>query len=362
MSELAFDGNGEPITFPAEAEELRIRCFRNPGMRGACEVVHDADGAPLYVSVDITYLEFRRLVGGVPGRYRGDPVDAERRLIPNSVPAYVTITEPVRNGGSVGYADDRDSVIRELARANAEMTTTIADRFASVMAAAADLLRAADGAGMPRRESAVPMPIESVREAHDPIDDDDDDDDQGDEETSPDIVSLIAELLPTIQMWLAARAAEKTAAAQKAAAPAPEPVQSPVPAPRVGKAEGDREAGAAAGPADGPPGPSDHEGRDVDGQGLMSDAATAEVMPSATDASVRNADRAWSPGEIERLRAIYQELSREERRIAQVVVARMPPDLRTRWLAELLAMTVEEAVGLVRSMIPGHRRRKESDS
>ena len=141
MSELAFDANGDPITFPADAEELRVRRFRNPGMRGACEVVHERDGAPLYVPVDTSYVEFRSLVDGVPGRYRLDPVDAARRVIANSLPAYITITEPVRNAAMFGSADDRESVIRELARANAEMTRTIADRFASVMQAAADLLR-----------------------------------------------------------------------------------------------------------------------------------------------------------------------------------------------------------------------------
>lgn len=34
MSELAFDSNGDPVVFPAAAEELRVRRFRNPGMRG----------------------------------------------------------------------------------------------------------------------------------------------------------------------------------------------------------------------------------------------------------------------------------------------------------------------------------------
>ena len=48
--------------------------------------------------------------------------------------------------------------------------------------------------------------------------------------------------------------------------------------------------------------------------------------------------------------------------LAQVVVTRMPPDLRTRWLGELVTMTVEGAVELVRSMIPRSRPRRENGS
>src|SRR6185503_13012857 len=188
MSELAFDGNGEPIAFPAEAEELRVRRFRNPGMRGACEVVHDRDGAPLYAPIDVGYVEFRKLVDGVPGRYRLDPVDSARRVIPSSTPAYITISEAARPQFAAGGVDDRDCVIRELARANADMTKTIADRFASVMQAAADLLRAADGAGLPRREPAAAAQVEpDLEEEDDELEDEEDDDDE-----SPDIAALIA--------------------------------------------------------------------------------------------------------------------------------------------------------------------------
>ena len=80
MSELHYDADGEPAKLPAAAEEFRVRRFRKPGERGACEIVHGADGAPLYVAVDTTYNEFRTLVDGVAGRYRLDPVDAGRAV------------------------------------------------------------------------------------------------------------------------------------------------------------------------------------------------------------------------------------------------------------------------------------------
>jgi hypothetical protein len=207
MSELAFDADGEPITFPAHAEELRVRRFRNPGMRGACAVVHDQDGAPLYVPVDTGYLEFRKLVDGAPGLYRLDPCDANRGVIAESTPAYVSISQPPPRSASNDAADDRDAVIRELASANADMVRTIADRFANVMQAAADLLRAADGAGLPRREPSAPVTVGPEENAQ--ADDDDDDEDEG---AAPDIGSLVAQILPALQMWLAGKIAEKSAA------------------------------------------------------------------------------------------------------------------------------------------------------
>ena len=47
MSELAFDKEGEPIELHEDCEVLRVRRFRNPGMRGTCETVREDDGAPL---------------------------------------------------------------------------------------------------------------------------------------------------------------------------------------------------------------------------------------------------------------------------------------------------------------------------
>jgi hypothetical protein len=74
MSELAYDLNGEPITLPASAQWWKVRRFRNPGMRGAPEMVIDRDGAPLVLPVDTSFVEFRELVDAAPGRYRLDPL------------------------------------------------------------------------------------------------------------------------------------------------------------------------------------------------------------------------------------------------------------------------------------------------
>jgi hypothetical protein len=211
MSELAFDSNGDPIAFPPAAEELRVRRFRNPGVRGACEVVRDQDGAPIYVPVDTGYAEFLSVVERVPGRYRLDPVDADRGVIGDAVPAYVMVSDPRKTGSRGG---ERDEVIRELVRANVDMARTMTEKFADVMQAAADLLRAADGAGLPRRQPRVePAPRNAAVEDDDDRNDEDLEENDGDleendeSEESPELNAMIAQLLPTLQMWLASRVA-----------------------------------------------------------------------------------------------------------------------------------------------------------
>ena len=114
MSELHYDADGEPAKLPAAAEEFRVRRFRKPGERGACEIVHGGDGAPLYVAVDTTYNEFRTLVDGVAGRYRLDPVDAARGVCKDAVPMYVTIDPARRNSG--GQGDEPSGMVRERMR------------------------------------------------------------------------------------------------------------------------------------------------------------------------------------------------------------------------------------------------------
>lgn len=372
MSELAFDANGDPIAFPADAEELRVRRFRNPGMRGACEVVHDRDGAPLYMPVDTSYVEFRKLVDGVPGRYRLDPLDASRRVIANSLPAYITITEVVRNAGASSSFDDRDSVIRELTRANADMTKTIADRFASVMQAAADLLRAADGAGLPKREPAGAVAIACTQhddeDEDDDDDDEDDDNDQEDEVAPPDVASLIAQILPTIQMWLASKAAGTTAVMVPAVAPASAPVPAPVSAPAATPGMVAGESGAAAGMAPGfepvAKGGSESSIRSTGAPPSDSTARAASIpgVPPPDGAPVRNSIPRPPPAQTAHLLRVYAQLSPPEKRVAQLVVMRMAPSVRAQWLAELSAITVDEAVDLVRSLMPRHRSEMESDS
>ncbi|MCA9674154.1 MAG: hypothetical protein KC464_03850, partial [Myxococcales bacterium] len=224
MSELAYDKEGEPIDLHEECELWRVRRFRNPGMRGTCETVREDDGAPLYVEADCRFAEFKRLVGGEPGFYRLDQCDLRRLPLPDAQPAYVSITEGQRNSAGAGGEDARDATIRELARANADMCRTIAGQASDMMRAAAELMRAADGAGIPRR-----APLPPIERRDEEEDDDDTPEDDQVAEQQPNFWGLVEQMLPTIQVWLASMAAKRSSATPPAAATATAPASAQAP-------------------------------------------------------------------------------------------------------------------------------------
>jgi hypothetical protein len=129
IRDLAFDANGEPFELPATAAFWRVRRFRPAGVRGGPEVVFGHDGSPLILPIDTDLVEFREQVGGVPGRYRLDPLDSKDQPVADVPAAYLQISDPPKTTP----AEHQMSVIRELVRANSEMTKTIAEKFASVM-------------------------------------------------------------------------------------------------------------------------------------------------------------------------------------------------------------------------------------
>jgi hypothetical protein len=180
MSELAFDREGNPFRFSRRTKKLRPRRWKNPGQRGTCAAVLDADGEQVFIDADAEYVEFRSTVGNAPGFYRLDQCDEDGTPIEEAPPAYVEI-ESTRNAAPVGGVDPRDAIIRDLAQINADITRTMVERFSNVMQATADVLRAADGAGLPRRE---PPPPPSQRPAPDE-EEDDDDQDEDDDESEP---------------------------------------------------------------------------------------------------------------------------------------------------------------------------------
>lgn len=331
MSELAFDKEGEPIELHEDCEVLRVRRFRNPGMRGTCETVREDDGAPLYVAADCTFLEFKRLVSSEPGFYRLDQCDVRRQPVPDAAPAYVSITEGHRNSGSPLTEDPRDVVIRELARTNADMCRTISTQASDMMRAAAEILRAADGAKLPLRQ---PPPPAEVREDDEEEEDDDEDDDL---EPPASMWTVIEQMLPTLQAWLASQVSKRAPSSTPppAAAPAPAPAPTPAPAPAAAPAAAPSSISAAAG-SSAPPKP----------------AAPVEPAPTTVveDAGIRNA--APTPEQIAHLFAIRAKLTPREAAIADAVVLRMSADVQAQWLAELSALGVDEAVEVVRSMIP----------
>lgn len=335
MSELAFDANGEPVTFPATAEELRVRLFRNPGMRGACEVVHDKEGGALYIPVDTTYLEFRQRVDGVPGRYRLDPVDAQRKVLSNATPAYVTISSAPRNSASASGPDERDSLIRDLVRANVEMATAISDRFANVMDRFANVVEVAVGAKQARLE---PVPVVPT----DP--DDGDDEDDGDEEdadqnmtleTVKTVERIAAKGFEALNKWIMSRAMRPSETPATAVPPTPAPTSTAAPA---------APAVAGANPSPNPP---------------PSAPAPAPATETRNVAPFPAPITQPTPSQFAHIAAIRDALDPDEQLVCDAVVLKLSDEQRAHWLGELCAMTVEQAVAQVRMLMPPLRRRTE---
>lgn len=336
MSELAFDANGEPLTFPASAEELRVRLFRNPGMRGACEVVHDKEGGALYVPIDITYLEFRQRVDGVPGRYRLDPVDASRKVLSNAAPAYVTISSSPRNSssGTHGGPDERDTLIRDLVRANVEMATAISERFSSVMDRFANVVEVAVGAKQPRLEPVLSAPI-----GRDDEDDGDEDDDELDEDSTLETARTIERIankgFDALNKWIMSRAMRPAQSPATAPAAAPAPAPAPAASPAAESASAATVAGASASASTATP---TGEARNV----------APEAAPIAKP----------TVAQLAHLNAIREALAPDEQTVCDAVVMKLDDEKRAHWLGELCAMTVEQAVAQVRALLPPLRRRK----
>jgi hypothetical protein len=300
MSELAYDLNGDLINLPSSAQWWRVRRFRNPGMRGAPEVVLDKDGAPLVMPVDTGFVDFRELVDAVPGRYRLDPLDERRKPVANVAAAYVSLEGP-RAAAPANTNDDRDAVIRELVRAQADMVKSMSERFAGVMQAAAELLRAADGAGLPARQPPVAVEQE--------------DDEEEDEEPAPvvapttpafDLNALVAQVVPLIVTGLMNGKLEIPKLAEmldwRKASP---------------KNEGANETAATRDPT----------------------RKTAPTLPPL------------DPAAMAHFIAIQSALTPEEAMVARGVAKELSPVELRGWFDELKALSVADAVARIRSLI-----------
>jgi hypothetical protein len=74
------------------------------------------------------------------------------------------------------------------------------------------------------------------------------------------------------------------------------------------------------------------------------------TTPAATPPP-RNARPEPTPEQVRHLLAIREQLSAKERAIAENAISRMTPDVLADWLAELSALTVDEATQMLRQMI-----------
>ncbi|MEZ4362180.1 MAG: hypothetical protein R3B48_18475 [Kofleriaceae bacterium] len=333
MSELAFNVNGEGFDVPPHATGWRVRRMKQ---KGAPEVVYGRDGLPLVLPIHAEIEDLKQEVPG-PGRYRLDPLDDNQKAIAESPSGYVVVHPESLPGGAVTSGRGErgtvaEGVLVEAMRMNTELARSVIDRFPVMMEAAAVLLRAADGAGIPAR---VPLAQGGV-----PGGTGSDEDGEAEDGPAPvagfDLNALIAQLVPPLVVAVTSGRLKVPGLGSmldwRKAAPTVE----------TGK-EADRTEVAKAAPSE--------AGRG--GSGRTSDPAgtNAPAVASATEDAMPVLD----PGTMAHFVAVQQALSEDERAVAQALVAELSPrDLRA-WLAELAPLSVDEAVAKIRTVLHAQR-------
>lgn len=302
MSELAFNANGEAFEVPANVTGWRVRRMKP---RGAPELVYGEDGRPLVVAIEATIDDLRDAVG-TAGKYRLDPVNDDGKCIDAVPPAYVQVTPQARNAETAlaAPASTSDDTLREAMRMNTELARSVIEKFPDMMNAAAELLRAADGAGLPRRQP---------RELPEQIEDDEEDDVVAAPASSPAfdfLNTLVAQIVPIVVSGIANKGLPKLDGVldwRKAASAAKQP--SPA------LDSGDDEA--------------------------PSEVPTEAALPPL------------GPQQMAHFLAIQSALKPEEAALARQLAAELSPTEMRAWLADLGAMAVPDAVAKIRGLLSG---------
>ena len=260
-------------------------------------------------------------------------------MVEHVPPGYVQVTVAERNAAPVEPAPpivltSVDHALREVVRANvelvrttSELAKTVATQHPDLVKAAAEILRAADGAGLPRRE---PMA--------DWVDDDDHDDDGEDTEEAPkpafDFNVLMSHLSPVI-----ARLTGIDPAKMAILAGSPGPV-----------------AGGAA-PQTATPSASAAPARSTRTSSQPRRAPASDKEAPTQDTSPSKPAAAANP--MAHLAAIQAQLTAEERTFVQGVIAQLSPADLIQWRDQLAHSTVDEAVAAIRSEIKKHKEANE---
>lgn len=319
MSELAFNLNGERFELPATAAYWRVRRMKDVP-RGGPEVVFGRDGLPLVIPIDTGTDEFRRFVEDVGGRYRLDPLDDCQQPVPDIAAAYVQVAKGERNSAPSHVTasdgprlDPRDELLREVIRTNADVAKTMADRFAGLMEAAAVLLKAADGAGLPARPG---MAV---------VEEFDEEDEEAEAPARPtlDLGAVLGQVVPALCLALGSRGG---AAGEKAAA-AISQVAKALPA------AASSEPKSAAPQRTGPNKKDDARSEGTKAQGDATASASAPVDPMAHFLAIQN------------------QLSLDERGFVQGVISDLSLTDLVAWRDQLTKLSVDDAVALIRGEI-----------
>lgn len=298
MSELAFNINGDPFDVPANAAGWRVRRMKQ---KGAPEVVYGRNGLPLVLPIEADLDDVRQETG-VPGRYRLDPVDEGNRPITGAAAGYVFVHNEAQSIAQAATSSPRhelsDNVVIEAMRMNSEIAKSVVDRFPQMLEAAAVLLQAADGAGLPSR---------APRESEADEDDEDESEDTGGGSPTFELINnLVAQIVPVIVTSLATKGM-----------------------PKLGSMLDWRKA-APVKPA------------------LDAGSPVVEAKPP-TVAELPTLD----PTALAKVMAIQAALTPAEQTRARRLAAELSPTELREWLAELSALEVPDALTKIRSVIGG---------
>jgi hypothetical protein len=304
MSELAFNQSGDPFALPEHVTGWRVKRMKP---RGAPELVYGTDGHPLVIDRAADMDDLRTAVGQA-GRYRLDPVNDDGQIATGVPIAYVHVVQPEEKlGATVGAASivaGHDAALVEAMRLNTSLARTVIDKFPAVMMASAEILRAADGAGLPARHAR----IIDIAESSDETDDTDVPATSG----SPMFEMLnqiAAQIVPVIVMQLAPKLGGLLDRGKALAAPPPNAMDVSAP------------------------------------------SAPTKVATAKPTASVAPSLAAMSPSTLGKLAPIYAQLAPAEVARATKLTAELTPAELTALAEQLAELPTEDALAKVRALI-----------
>jgi hypothetical protein len=308
MSELAYNANGESFEIPANVTAWRVRRMKP---RGAPELVYGRDGRPLMIPIDSDMDDLREAVSTL-GRYRLDPINEDGRTVENVPASYIQVNKVAGSDGPAPVAlarDGHDDAVREAMRLNTELAKSVIDRFPEMMTAAAELLRAADGAGLPRRAPRINEDGEIIE-----------DDDLPAAPAGFDLNARVAQVVPMLMASLASGKVKMPGIAAmldwRKATPSTEAANDDQPsAPRKART-----------------------------------LKTEKTAPSSSELPPIDA------GTMAHFIAIQAQLSPEESALARQVAQDLGPGELRSWFDELSKLSLSDAVAKIRSLIVDGRK------
>lgn len=331
---VAYTINGEPIAYPATVVALRAKRMK---AKDAPELLY-SDGSPLILPVDTEFVATildhvgDQFDDGEPVRVKLDPIDERGRVVEEVPAAYVqfhaprpALPSPTDDAAASGGGNME--IVREAMRLNAAMAQTAIAKLPAIMEAAAHILAAADGAGLPARP-----PLALTEAARNGTDDEraTPTSDTRPRNATAEMLHSVSEVLQHAQPY------------------------AKIAAMMFGNRAGIRNAVEVAFD-DGKHG-ENAKGKKGEPDEEQNERATAAPAEPACDApaAAAPASKLTDPAALSaHMDAINAQLTDQERSIARAAVAEMSPDEVAHWMRTLAAMSVDEAVAEIRRQVGG---------